>query len=449
VSVSQPKGIAACAQTESATTAEPEGCTEVRGVVTSTAAVVSPDNKHLYVASSPDSWGSLTVFSRDPATGEITQLAGDDGCISSSGRASHSLDFPKTCLKGGRALSALNDVAISSDGKTLYTLAAYEGVSTWRRDVDTGAVTLLQCFTQSIRPRGDCKPAAMQLPYKLALSPDDKTLVVGGEGLSTFNLGPDGTIEGLGTCVAVLDEKPDKGCKSAPRSKKLSLIGTMTTAPDGKRLYATSLDGKQLQSYKLKRGKPVLASVTCAGAAKGCTATRGTTKLTDVAVSPDSKGVYTAAYKFVVTNEESGTGYVATSAIGVFRAALDQLAGKLGCVLFAAERGKTAPCAPSPAEHGGGFLAAQSVALTPDGRYALGAFTYSGAVALLERDPATQALTPVAGPDACLSRTEGKRAVDGCGEGLGLYFSTEIAMAPDGKSAYVVGSDGIAVVQVK
>jgi DNA-binding beta-propeller fold protein YncE len=56
------------------------GCTPAIGLRGPNSVAVSPDGAEVYVTSR--NAGSLTVFRRDPATGALTQLPGGDGCVS-------------------------------------------------------------------------------------------------------------------------------------------------------------------------------------------------------------------------------------------------------------------------------------------------------------------------------------------------------------------------------
>ncbi len=434
-------------------------CARAIGTEGSVAAVVSPDGKHVYVASGAASFGSLTSFSRDPATGALTQLPGERGCVSSTGRGEQNLG-PQVCRKGN-GLPFLNDVAISKDGLTIYTLsrAGFEqgqAVDTFRRDPDTGEVTQMQCFTARPNETG-CTQAALQLPDKIALTPDNRTLIAAGESISTFAVGDDGRITDNGTCLTVLTAKPDPDylCRNAPRDRRLSPIESMSLSSDGKRLYATAgLGGRrpQLQAYAVDAKARTVKPRACAGVSREgapCRSARRLRDAFDVAVSPDGRGVYTASSRFVETDEEDGSGYLSSSTLGAFRAPkLGQLPGRRGCVLFAAERGSDKTCAKAPSKRGRGFLGASTIAVTPNGRYALGGFSQSSAVALLKRNARTQALTPVMGRSGCVAEP-GKRTVKGCGEGRGIGFVRDIAIAPDGRNAYLLNDEGLAVFRLR
>src|SRR5690349_11292551 len=60
-----------------------EGCTApTLGLTSPAGAVLSPDGKNLYVASSGN---SITIYDRDAGTGALTQKAGSAGCIRHNG----------------------------------------------------------------------------------------------------------------------------------------------------------------------------------------------------------------------------------------------------------------------------------------------------------------------------------------------------------------------------
>lgn len=85
------------------------GCTAATAIAAGRSAVVSPDGKHVYVATSysPDSIRSgVAEFSRDAVTGALTQI----GCLSNGTLAG--------CTAVPGALNGVQDVAISPDGGT-------------------------------------------------------------------------------------------------------------------------------------------------------------------------------------------------------------------------------------------------------------------------------------------------------------------------------------------
>ena len=76
---------------------------------------------------------SLLVFSRDAASGRLTQLAGTAGCI----RPNRTDCAPVTGLDGPSA------IAIAQDGTSLYVASSAGTLTSFARDVTTGALTQL------------------------------------------------------------------------------------------------------------------------------------------------------------------------------------------------------------------------------------------------------------------------------------------------------------------
>lgn len=85
-------------------------CTDGVGLNGVAAVTVSPDGKHVYVASRFSD--AVTVFARNKTTGVLTQLPGLDGCIANVGDG-------VTCTDGV-GLSGPRSVTVSKDGKHVY-----------------------------------------------------------------------------------------------------------------------------------------------------------------------------------------------------------------------------------------------------------------------------------------------------------------------------------------
>jgi DNA-binding beta-propeller fold protein YncE len=96
-------------------------------------AVVSPDGKSVYVAVQ---FSGIDAFARNATSGRITQLhklpgaGAKSGCVSTSGSSE---EGGATCADG-RALNGSSSLALSPDGKSVYT-AAYnsDAVAAFRR----------------------------------------------------------------------------------------------------------------------------------------------------------------------------------------------------------------------------------------------------------------------------------------------------------------------------
>jgi DNA-binding beta-propeller fold protein YncE len=96
------------------------GCGRARQINRVTDVLVSPDSRHLYLTSSltseSNSRGGIAAFQRDPGTGAVTQLPGRRGCVSAT--------RTRRCLHQPR-LAPLDDAAMSSDGRAIYSIASF------------------------------------------------------------------------------------------------------------------------------------------------------------------------------------------------------------------------------------------------------------------------------------------------------------------------------------
>src|SRR5262249_13687155 len=138
------------------------GLTGARGVA------VSPDGKNVYVAA--DTTGSLAIFSRDQATGAVTEQA----CL--NGDASDGCTLA-TAIRGAR------DVEVSPDGTTVYVAAEdAPAVDIFKRDPVTGGLTQLPgtagCISKD-GTSGNCGTDALLTQVRsVAISPDLRNVYV-------------------------------------------------------------------------------------------------------------------------------------------------------------------------------------------------------------------------------------------------------------------------------
>jgi DNA-binding beta-propeller fold protein YncE len=87
-------------------------CIAVRALRGPRAVAVSNDGANVYVASADSD--AFAVFNRDRATGALEQPAGRDGCVIQAGGGG--------CAEG-RVLDGIADIALSPDGRNLYTVS--------------------------------------------------------------------------------------------------------------------------------------------------------------------------------------------------------------------------------------------------------------------------------------------------------------------------------------
>jgi DNA-binding beta-propeller fold protein YncE len=106
-------------------------CADGRVLLDPRSVTLSPDGKHVYAASGNND--AVAVLQRNPATGALTQLSGEQGCISADGMG--------PCARV-RALDFPSSVAVSKDGKNAYVASYYgHAVAVLQRETTTGALT--------------------------------------------------------------------------------------------------------------------------------------------------------------------------------------------------------------------------------------------------------------------------------------------------------------------
>ena len=166
----QKSGTAGCVRGAVATA----NCASARFLSAPQGIAIAPtDGKTMYVSSLS---GTIIVFDRNPATGEISQKADDAGCIA---------DSNPQC-RDARSLASPYNIAISPDGRNLYSISyttnsvtamniAGDGTLSQTSDGATGS----GCVANAATP--DCVAGrALDGPYYLTVSPDNATLYVGG-----------------------------------------------------------------------------------------------------------------------------------------------------------------------------------------------------------------------------------------------------------------------------
>jgi DNA-binding beta-propeller fold protein YncE len=192
-----------------------------------TSVAVSPDGKHVYVASRISN--AIAYFSRDTSTGELT----------AAGVASPA------------ALSGPRSVTVSPDGKNLYAAAdTGDAVVVFDRNAVSGALTQKAlpagCISQT--GAGSCTDGeGLNGPNSVTVSPDGESVYVGSlvsDAVALFE---------RDTATGALAQKPGKaGCISSNGALAavcetgigLNGIRSLIVSPDGKSLYtAATVDG--------------------------------------------------------------------------------------------------------------------------------------------------------------------------------------------------------------
>jgi 6-phosphogluconolactonase (cycloisomerase 2 family) len=399
-------------------------CVNGRALQTPTGLVVTPDNRHVYVAATGSD--AIAAFRRNSFTGALTQLADPDGCVSDTGTSGN-------CI-AGRALVGPVAVAVSPDGRHVYaTSQASKAVTAFVRNKLAGTLTPIAGPTGCVRLAAgdDCAVGiALDRPYAVVVSPDGRHVYVASENsyaVAAFSRNKTtGGLTQLAGEAACISEGGTGGCASGHALREARALAI---SKDGKHVYVASEASNAVAV--LVRNKTTGALTQLAGQ-DGCVSDTGSSgSCVDgealvqpvwVALSNNGKHLYVASL---------GSDAVAVFRRNSFTGALTQLAGQDGCV--SAGGGACAT--------GVGLGGARAVVVSRDGKNVYVAAQNDDAVAVFTRDRTTGALTQLADPEDCISQGGGA-----CAPGVGLGGARAVGITRNGKHIYVgsFGSDAVA-----
>jgi DNA-binding beta-propeller fold protein YncE len=342
---------------------------------------VSPDGKHVYVASFDSH--SVVAFARDANHGTLSfvesEVDGEGGVVD--------------------GLSGARSVAVSPDGKHVYVAGYWDHkVAVFVRDSSTGGLT----FEQVVED-GDGFTDNIRNPSFVRVSPDGGWLFVGSI---------------LDNAVAVFKRNSSNGRLlyfSAIRNDDPGVSGLYgplagAVSPDGKHIYTSGFYSNSVVALEFNSLTGVLTFLGSLQDGEGFV--DGLDGANGVVVSPDGNYVYVSARgeaAVSIFERTSSTG--ALSYEGVVR---DRVGGVEGDseVFF--------------------------LSISPDGRYiyvpsSAPSPSHAGTLALFQRDPATGWL---------FFQDVAKHEV---GPVIGFRRPTEVAISPDGRHAYVASNVSSAV----
>ncbi|MEU4216012.1 beta-propeller fold lactonase family protein [Actinoplanes sp. NPDC026623] len=408
------------------------GCTSVTGLIAGRSVVVSPDGKHVYVGTANTTAAArsgVAEFSRNATTGALTQLAGPDGCVSNGTLAG--------CTAVTGALSGVQDLAVSPDGRHVYAAATTGStITALSRDPGTGILTALaapnRCVYHSTAtaPAGCTSGRLLSGAGGVVVSPDGKFVYVASslsDSVTVFARDDaTGVLTQLAGTAGCITNTTVGGCATG---KGLDKAAYLRLSPDGSSLYVASTTSKAVAVFQRNAATGLLtqpgtpnACVYDSGATAitGCTPVKGLTSVKNVAIAPDGRTVYamaTTGDTLAVFTRNTGTGV------------LTQVAGANGC---AYRSGGTVITGCTAAVWLDGPTA---MTFSADGLFAfLSASAYNGVLAF-RHDNTTGELTQLTGTAGCLQLS----GTGGCAAGLGLSLVNYVTTSPDGRDVYAVG----------
>ncbi len=271
------------------------------------AIALSRDGRHVYVGNSRGQtlagpiWPVLTVFSRDATTG--------------------SLSLVETQFAGLTALDpeleSIADVVVSPDDRHVYVVT-FNGLAAFARDPATGSLALVETELDEGLP---CLLGARAA----SISPDGRHLYVAGAanaqlptGVATFALTP------------ATGELSYSGCQRTDNSMGVGFPTTLSVDADGSYVYVTGTsEGGAIQTLRRDRASGSLSFVDIH--IQGQAGVTGLDTPLDLVLSPDGKHAYTISRpaETGIFEREPATGSLSFTGAATFEA-VDEVDGIRG-----------------------------------------------------------------------------------------------------------------------
>lgn len=244
--LTQPSDATGCT-----TNAPTDGCATGLALAAPEGMAISADGNNVYVATAVSN--ALGVFTRNPSTGALTQATDGTGCVVNS---------PLSGCTTGTQLGGANAVAVSSDDDNVYvTSLLSNSLTTFNRAPSTGQLTQ-QTGTSAcviyVLAVGCSLGRAFSAPEGLAVSSDGASVYA-----AAFKSGAVDVFNRNADSGALIQKPRRRGCLTKPgtpdcaRARALRGVSSVGVSPDGKYLYSGSFASDAVGVFKrVTRARP-------------------------------------------------------------------------------------------------------------------------------------------------------------------------------------------------
>jgi DNA-binding beta-propeller fold protein YncE len=273
---------------DDATQGSEAACPGVAGLDNAQAVVVAPDGKSVYVAGLDDR--SVVRFDRNTSSGALAFAQ----CIDDNDNGGEA-----TC-PGVDGLSGVSGLAISPDGKSLYSVG--EALVRFDRDTSTGALAFGQCIDDNdADPEAACPGVDGGGGERVAVSPDGKSVYISGTDEAVVGFTRDATT-GAVAFAQCIDDNDTGGEAACPGVDGLAgFLRGLDVSPDGSSVYVASSGDDAVVGFSRDPATGALTFQQCVddndtGGEAACPGVDGLEDARSLAVAPDGSALYLVSF---------------------------------------------------------------------------------------------------------------------------------------------------------